>query len=213
MVALERVEQSVASAYDAAATAYNAWHWSAFWDDHEVPAARALAAAAPSGLFVDAGCGTGRYRTVARALRRPYLGLDISSQMLAVGAAHLGMSVPGDQLVNADIRATGLPDAAAAIVLCARALCHVPDIAAGFGEFARVTKRGGSLILCDLHPTFRVPVTRLPTAAGKIDVPTFRRSPERLVDIAAGVGFRCAKRFDMDAGDGDSFFLLHLVRG
>jgi ubiquinone/menaquinone biosynthesis C-methylase UbiE len=131
--------------------------------------------------------------------------------MLAIGAAMLGGAVPGDRLMNADLRDTGLPDASAAIVLCARTLCHLPDPDTGFAELSRITERGGSLIISDLHPTFRVPVTRLPTPTGKIEVPTFRRTPEALVDCARQFGFACAERFDFAPGDGDAFFVLRLA--
>jgi SAM-dependent methyltransferase len=212
MVALDETPASVADAYDAAAGLYDGWHWSALWDVREVPVVAAVLERCERGLLVDAGCGTGRYRAAARAAGFAYLGLDISAGMLAAGAARLGPSVAENALRRADVRATGVPGAGAAVTLCARTVCHFPALGPVLREFARITRPGGALVVTDLHPAFRIPRTRLPTAHGKVTVATYRRSPEELAAAALRFGFTLAERIDLGRPGDDASFVLRFDR-
>jgi SAM-dependent methyltransferase len=45
-----------------------------------------------------------------------------------------------------------LPDERFDLVICALVLTHVPDLAGAIGEFGRVLKPGGYLLVTDFHP-------------------------------------------------------------
>lgn len=100
-------------------------------------------------VVVDVGCGTGRHwaKMLARNPRR-LIGFDTSSGMLAklrekhpLAEAH---QVLDHRLV--------LPPESCDVLVSTLALAHMPDAAAALSEWARVVKKGGHIILTDLHP-------------------------------------------------------------
>jgi malonyl-CoA O-methyltransferase len=127
--------------------------WASTWDD-EPNALVALESAWMSrwlervrGLrVVDAGCGTGRWLVELRARGARAVGFDFSPPMLAKAAAKHCL------VALADIHKLPLPDGCADIVLCALGIGHVADARSVLGEFARVTKPGGAVLLSDFHP-------------------------------------------------------------
>jgi SAM-dependent methyltransferase len=68
--------------------------------------------------------------------------------MLAVARA----SAPGARFVQGDLCDLPFADASYDVVVCALALCHVPDLASAVSELARVAARGGRVVLTDPHP-------------------------------------------------------------
>ena len=101
-------------------------------------------------VVLDVACGTGRWLRRLRDLdARAAVGLDISKRMLEAGVQKPGLR---GNIAQADF--VNLPIAADVIdfVICAFALNHVEEIGRLFREFARVMRRGGTLIVTDLHP-------------------------------------------------------------
>jgi len=90
---------------------------------------------------LDAGCGPGRDTLLLRGRGARVLGLDLSFGMLR--------SQSLARVVQADMRAVPLRDAALDGVWCSAALLHVPrdDVPQVLDEFARVTRRSGLLHL------------------------------------------------------------------
>ena len=99
---------------------------------------------------LDVGCGTGRHwdRVLARE-PSALIGYDISAGMLA----ELRRKYPratvhqsgADRLVHAGDR-----DCDA--VISTLTLCHVPSLEDAIGEWARVLRPGGDVVLTDFHP-------------------------------------------------------------
>lgn len=139
-------ELDVANGYAFTAHTYDA-------DPHfllsaEEPAVRRLLADVPPGRALDAACGTGRHTATLVRLGHDVIGIDQSPQMLDLAAA----KVPRARFELGDLEHLPLPDAAVDLVVCGLALSHLPDITGAIGEFRRVLRPGGRLVVSDLHP-------------------------------------------------------------
>jgi ubiquinone/menaquinone biosynthesis C-methylase UbiE len=129
--------------------------WSTTYDEFgnplisvEQPVVWALIDEASPGQALDAACGTGRHtrRLVERG--HEVIGVDATPEMLARAR---------DAVLDADFRhgdLSDLPleDASADLVVCALALEHVEELARPVTELARVARRGGRVIISDIHP-------------------------------------------------------------
>ncbi|WP_228771873.1 class I SAM-dependent methyltransferase [Actinokineospora iranica] len=139
-------ELGLSNGYAFAAHAYDA-------DPHfliaaEEPAVRRVLAGLPPGRALDAACGTGRHSANLVSLGHDVIGIDQSPKMLELAAA----KVPEATFEVGDLEGLPLPDGAVDLVVCGLALSHLPDITDVIGEFRRVLRPGGHLIVSDLHP-------------------------------------------------------------
>lgn len=126
-----------------------------FGDDLPAYAAAVAETGVPvGGTAIDVGCGTGRALPALRAAvgdTGTVLGLDLTPQMLATAWAQ-GRHAHGG-LVLADARRLPLAAGRVDVVFAAGLVAHLPDLAAGLAELARVTRSGGRLAL--FHPSGR----------------------------------------------------------
>ncbi|MER7079994.1 class I SAM-dependent methyltransferase, partial [Saccharopolyspora kobensis] len=129
--------------------------WSRTYDDgrnsafdFDEPAVGAILDELPTGVAVDAACGTGRFAEILAGRGHRVIGVDSSPEMLARARER----VPAGEFSVGEL--TGLPvgGAAADLVVCALALTHVPSLEPVFAEFARVLRPGGHLVISDMHP-------------------------------------------------------------
>ena len=103
---------------------------------------------------LDAGCGTG---LAGRALRDAgydgaLLGVDLSPDSV-VRAAERGIY---DAVVVGDLNGPlEYPDGSVDAVVCVGVLTYVPDVAAVWGEFCRVTRPGGFVVLTQRDDIWR----------------------------------------------------------
>ncbi|HYD25713.1 MAG TPA: methyltransferase domain-containing protein [Croceibacterium sp.] len=103
----------------------------------------------PAGLrLLDAGCGTGWRMADHRAIRA--VGVDLSPDMLALGRANPALR--DVELLEADLRALPLPDAAFDLVWCRLAIGYVAELDLAFAELSRVADAGAAVIVTDFHP-------------------------------------------------------------
>jgi 2-polyprenyl-3-methyl-5-hydroxy-6-metoxy-1,4-benzoquinol methylase len=110
----------------------------------------ALAGHLPCEHFLDAGCGDGRYLAALASLPgRParVAGTDIAERMLATARRAAATAGVEAELVRANLEALPFTDATFDLVLCTQVLEHLLDPQAGLRELARVTRRGGVLVL------------------------------------------------------------------
>lgn len=101
---------------------------------------QALAEAAPARVL-EVGCGTGDFtERVQRALAFDLLALDLSTRMVDLTRAR------GLEATQGDIQALPFADEEFDCVLANRVLYHVPDLAQGLAEIARVLRPRGRLV-------------------------------------------------------------------
>ncbi len=123
---------------------------------HEDTMAQLVELAAPRGVLLDDGCGTGAFLEFVRRRGTPverYVGIDVSRGMLAHAKRRLDASGNSHVLVQAD--ACRLPFASDTFdVVYARALLHhLPEPLLGVREIARVLKPGGVAVVLDPNKT------------------------------------------------------------
>ena len=104
---------------------------------------------------LDVGAGTGRFALKLARRGWKVTAIDPNPEMLAMAErAAVGEGLPMDCTLGAI--EDGLPVQAGAfdLVVCALALCHVPDLRRAIGEFHRALAPGGHLLVTDVHPDF-----------------------------------------------------------
>jgi len=168
------------AAYDAAGSAYQHWRWSRLWDTLEVDVV--LEELPTQGRALDAGCGYGRYAAPVRVRGLDYVGIDISDVQLGLArAAHPEIA---GQLVRGDIVVMPFADASFDAVLCTRVLSHGASLDAASGEFARVLRPGGTLVVTDISDQHYYERATIPTESGEVRLPV-KRYAQR--DLAAAL--------------------------
>jgi len=104
----------------------------------------------PAGLsLLDVGCGTGRRLVDTRARRA--VGVDLCPEMLAVGRETHPFG-PNVRLQTGDVRELQLPAGAFDLVWCRLVVGHLDECRRAYRELARVTRKGGRVIVTDFHP-------------------------------------------------------------
>ncbi len=119
-----------------------------FWDRHLFGDSRPWVCGRARGDVLEVAVGTGRTLALYPDDVR-LTGIDWSAGMLAVArerAASLGRQA---DLRTGDAQALAFPDASFDTVLCALALCAIPDDRLAVTEMARVLRPGGRLLLVD----------------------------------------------------------------
>lgn len=126
--------------------------WAPWYDEQanqlleiEQPIVREILDALPIGVALDAACGTGRHAAYLASLGHTVIGVDSSPGMLAVARE----KIPQGEFHEADLHELPLAEDSVDLVVCAIALVHVPDLESPFGEFARVLRPGGHLVVSD----------------------------------------------------------------
>lgn len=127
---------------------------------------------------VDAAAGTGRWASYCASLGAETIAVDFCEDMLA------GAPRPA---VRGDLNRLPLPDSLADVTICAFAMGYAP---ACLPELARITRRGGTILVSDVHPdairrgwtrTFSHPTGTIEVAHHPYDLADLR-APELSLD-------------------------------
>ncbi|XVQ09916.1 class I SAM-dependent methyltransferase [Spirillospora sp. CA-255316] len=106
-----------------------------------------------AGLRVlDAGCGEGYLSRTLSAKGAEVVGVDAAQGLIDAARAH-----PDGGAVSyhrAGVDAMPVADASFDLVVCNHLFSHLQDPADAIGEFARVLRSGGRLVVLTLHPCF-----------------------------------------------------------
>jgi len=135
--------------------------WSTSYDEErnplimtEEPRVTALLESLPPPLRVlDVATGTGRWALHLAQLGAEATAIDESPEMLVVArekADSVGLPIRFEQ--GALQEGLPFPSDHFDLVICALALCHVPDLSGAVAECSRVLRYGGYLLITDFHP-------------------------------------------------------------
>jgi len=141
------VEHEVSHGYDLWAEHYDGPNPAVDVDGTHV---HELLATLEPGVALDAACGTGRHSRHLADRGFDVLGVDVNRSMLALAEA----KVPGGDFRIGDVTALPVDDDSVDVVVCSLALTHVAALGQALGEFARVVRPGGTVIVSDMHPQF-----------------------------------------------------------
>lgn len=97
----------------------------------------------PGQCWLDAGCGTG---TLSRWLAREH-GFSVESIDASEKMLENALPAPGVTYSKREVSHTGFPDASFDGVLCSSVLEYIPAIDVALGEFHRLLKPGGVLLV------------------------------------------------------------------
>lgn len=114
----------------------------------------------PGDAIVDVACGTGDLTEAFAASPAGLVrGIDFTPEMLEIARHKLARLAPGARTkvayATGDAQALDLPDACADVVSIAFGIRNVASPARAIGEFARILRRGGRLVILEFdRPTF-----------------------------------------------------------
>lgn len=98
---------------------------------------------------LDAAAGTGRHLgRLAKA--SAIVALDQSREMLALAAARNQRT--STSFARGELSQLPFDDGRFDLVVCAMALCHLPQLEPAVAELSRVLRPGGHLLVSDFHP-------------------------------------------------------------
>lgn len=183
------VQGEVAGCYDKAADYYDTWLWQSVWGQTEWPLIKEFVGNPTSVLDVGVGTGVVAERLISLIGddARRYVGVDVSPKMLDVCRVRLRDKA---ELVEGDIAEAVFEEGQFDFVLMGRVLTHVPEPERVFSVVAPALADGGRVLVTDIDPRHPYDGTTLPTEDGKIAVPTFKHSAERLIAGADKAGLR-----------------------
>ncbi|MEW2068861.1 class I SAM-dependent methyltransferase [Streptomyces sp. NPDC007346] len=139
-------ELDATAGYAAWSTVYDSLP-SSYIEVEEPIVASILDGVAP-GSVLDAACGTGRHARVLAGRGHRVIGVDQSPEMLVKAR----VNAPEAEFRVGSLEALPLADDSVDLAVCALAMTHLPELAPGVLELARVVRPGGRIVVTDMHP-------------------------------------------------------------
>lgn len=99
--------------------------------------------------FLDIACGTGRWMELAQERGARVFGVDFCAEMLREASRKPGLA---GCVSLADACSVPVSDGAADLTLCSFAMGYFPSPHQAIAEMARVSGKGGRVVVSDLHP-------------------------------------------------------------
>ncbi len=167
--------------------------------------------------ILDVACGTGRWMTRLAAQGARVTGIDLCREMLLRAASKPGLT---GRLALADAAVLPMASESADLVLCCLAIGYVAELGRTFAEIARAARRGGRVVVAELHPA-RVAAgsTRSFEANGSsYSMHHFGRSTGELLTAAQSTGLQLESRRDVCFGEPEEHFfrqagMMEVFRG
>lgn len=100
---------------------------------------------------LDVGCGTGRYCELLAKRGAKVVGIDPSSKMLGCAKEKITTDCKFE-LHLGKIEDADFPDNHFDLTVSALTLGHIPELEPAIKKVSRIIKRGGQLIVSDIHP-------------------------------------------------------------
>lgn len=157
--------------------------------------------------FLDVACGTGRWMMAAASRGAIVWGHDVCREMLAVAAAKPGLA---GRLIEADSRNLPIRDESADLVICSFSIGYIRPLHPVFCELFRVTKRGGTVLVSDLHPGARQSGWRrsFRSESRVFEIESFPYTASELIAAGKSAGMRLRRILEPPLGEPE----LKLVR-
>jgi ubiquinone/menaquinone biosynthesis C-methylase UbiE len=105
--------------------------------------------------ILDLGCGTGRYSALLAKCGAKVIGIDPSAQMLEQAKRKVTPQCQFE-LCHGTLEGMSFPDEHFDLVLAALTLSHIPELESILVEATRILKRGGFMVISDIHPYWPV---------------------------------------------------------
>ena len=168
--------------YSLVAPQYEHWHWFQFWQNNERPIVKQWASSLPPGKFLDAGSGTGLYRSVLEDAGHIVISVDISPEMLDIQRRRY----PSATIIVGDVCNLPFPTMYFDYILCTRVLSHIKSVSRALGEFTRVAKHDASILIADVHPKHHYTDMSVPVNGERVSIETHKH---QVADIKGAVNF------------------------
>lgn len=143
-------ETSPEAAYDLWAATYdNQPHNLVLALDHIIFSGLLAQVPVKSKTIIDVGCGTGRHwNEILQQEPASLTGYDVSEEMLRV----LKQKFPQQKVERLTSGRINQPGNSCDLLISTLALAHIPNMPMTLGEWNRVLKPGGDIIITDYHP-------------------------------------------------------------
>jgi len=103
-------------------------------------------------VALDVGTGTGRYARKLAQRGIKVFAVDRCSEMLNVAQRRAQENMLRIDFQRGSLRALPFRSNHFDLVVCGLVLCHIPNLMQTIGEFSRVIREGGYLLITDFHP-------------------------------------------------------------
>lgn len=103
----------------------------------------------PKGLILDAGCGPGTYGIILGEAGARVMGIDISSQAVAVAKERARRKAVNFAPLLGDLESLAARNDSFDVCFCGWVLHHLPDIRPALSELTRVLKPGGRILIVE----------------------------------------------------------------
>jgi malonyl-CoA O-methyltransferase len=143
---------------------------------------------------VDVGCGTGRWIRYAQQQGAVACGLDLCEPMLRKGTG---------RYVQADALQLPVRDACADFAVCAFTAGYLESPARLIAELARITRRGGRILVTDVHPSAIASGWRRSFRSGSVtyDIENFAHSVQSLIRAGSRNGLSIMRTAEPSLGE------------
>ncbi len=167
---------SVREGYDRLAHHYSKTKWYAFWEQYEKNVVSTWLQKIIPESILDIGCGTGIYVPTIAELDSRYLGIDISSKMIAQAIKTHKEILNHKSSIKFSI--SSLEEFQTrqhfSAILCTRVLSHLKRLDFGIEKISKLLKAGDYLLLTDIHPDHNYINSGFQTPTEKIYIETFK---------------------------------------
>jgi len=165
-------------AYDKAAPFYDDRDWMKFWINNEVPLIMSHLSRSRFERILEIGSGTGLYTTKLVKMCRELVAVDPSKGMSDILESKLPVDKEKLKIINIPWPKNNFKEETFDLVFSSRTLCSINDINGAIHEILRVAKRGGTILLCDLHPDYNIEYCTLKNKDSglKIKIPFYKHN-------------------------------------
>jgi ubiquinone/menaquinone biosynthesis C-methylase UbiE len=175
--------ENTEKAYDIAAEFYDNREWMIFWEKNEMPLILSKLDQKYKKIL-EVGCGTGFYTLKLLDICHSFCGVDPSKNMIE----QLYKKIPHKhnkkiEIKKEDITKNSLPLNFFDLVISVRVLSNIKNYQKALAEMVRVTKPGGTILISDLHPKYKIDycVLKNPVNKHKIKTPFYKHNIDKIV--------------------------------